>query len=110
MTGGVAPFMTLVIGQVFDAFARFPLTDATSQDKSVLHHDVGIAAIELVTLDAGAIALGSVTSTHCIATGERNVMRLRKKVYEAATTREMEVGHEDGCRRLCDNGWPCRCW
>jgi len=100
MAGGVAPFMTHVIGQVFYAFARFPLTDATSQDKSALRHDVGIAAIELVALAAGAIALGSVTSALWIATGERNVMRLRKKVYEAVTTRKMEwldtkMGAED---------------
>lgn len=90
VAGGVAPFMIHVIGQVFDAFARFPLTDATSQDKSVLRHDVDIAVIELVALAAGAIALESVTSTLRIATGEQNVVRLRKKLYEAVTTREME--------------------
>jgi len=67
VAGGAAPFMTHVIGQVFAAFARFPLTDATSQDKSALRHDVGIAAIKLVALAAGAIALGSVTSALWIA-------------------------------------------
>jgi len=84
------PFMTHVIGQVFDAFAQFPLSDATSQDKAALRHDVGIAAIELVALAAGAIAFRSVTSAVWIATGERNVMRLSKKVREAVTTREVE--------------------
>lgn len=58
--------------------------------KSALRYDVGIAAIELVAIAAGAIALGSVTSALWIATGKRNVMRLCKMVYEAATTREME--------------------
>ena len=90
IAGGVAPFMTHVVGQVFDAFAEFPLTGATSQEKSTLRHDVGIAAVELVALAAGAIALGSITSALWIATGERNVMRLRRKVYDAVTTREME--------------------
>lgn len=90
IAGGVAPFMTHVIGQVFDAFARFPLSGATSADKSALRHDVGLAAVELIALAAGAIALGSITSALWIATGERNVMRLRRKVYQAVTAREME--------------------
>jgi len=88
------------VGQVFRAFARFPLTDATSQDNFALCHNVGITAIELVALAVGASALGSVTSALWIATGERNVMSLRKKVHEAVTTREMEcfgtkMGAED---------------
>jgi len=72
-------FMTHVIGQVFDAFARFPLSNATSQDKSALRHDVGIAAIELVALAAGAIAHGSVSSALWIATGERNVCAFARR-------------------------------
>ena len=89
VAGGVAPFMTHLIGTVFNAFASFPLTNPTPHDKSTLRHDVGIAALELVALAAAAICLGSITSALWIAAGERNVMRLRGKVFDAVVSREM---------------------
>lgn len=57
-------------------------------------------ASQLAALPDGAIALRSVASALWRATGERNAMRLRKKVYKAVTTREMEwldtkMGAED---------------
>ncbi|KAH8112831.1 P-loop containing nucleoside triphosphate hydrolase protein [Phellopilus nigrolimitatus] len=93
IAGGVAPFMTVVVGQVFDAFARFPLSGASAEDKAALRSSIGLSAIELVALAVGAIALSSVTSALWISTGERNV-------YEAVSTREMEwfdtkMGAED---------------
>ena len=88
--GGVAPFMTLVVGSVFDEFAKFPLTGATDEDRDELLKGVGIAALELSALAVGAIALGSITSALWISAGERNVMRLRNEVYRAVSGREME--------------------
>ncbi|KAJ7594062.1 P-loop containing nucleoside triphosphate hydrolase protein [Mycena floridula] len=90
IAGGIAPFMTYVIGQVFDAFAHFPLSSNPPQSaKDQLLHDVGIAAIELVGLAIGSIALSSLTSSLWIWTGEHNAMALRKRVYEAVTQKDM---------------------
>ena len=49
---------------------------------------------------AGAFALSSITSTLWKSTGEQNVMRLRTKVYDVVTSRDMEwfdtkMGGED---------------
>lgn len=55
-SGAVAPFMTLVIGNVFDSFAHFPLTPNPPESaKHQLLHDIGITAMELVGLAAGAL-------------------------------------------------------
>ena len=81
--------MTFVIGQAFEAFAKFPLTPSPPQSaKDPLLHDVGIAAPERLGLAVGSLALGSLTSSLWIWTGERNVMALRKAVYKA-------VAHKD---------------
>ena len=71
-SGAIAPFMTLVIGKVFDSFAQFPLTSNPPEAaKHQLLHDVGITALELVGLAAGALlvslhshALGSFIHSH----------------------------------------------
>lgn len=101
VSGGVAPFMTVVVGDVFNSFADFPISAATDDQKHALLHGVGISALELLALAVGAIALSSVTSALWISTGERNVMRLRSQVYKAVSTRDMEwfdtkMGSEDG--------------
>ncbi|KAB5590231.1 Multidrug resistance protein 2 [Ceratobasidium theobromae] len=98
LSGGIAPFMTRVIGQAFDAFARFPLPaaqadmtpEALAAAKSRLLHEVGITAIELLALAGGALLLSSAMSSLWIWVAERNVMRLRRSVYEAVTHRRME--------------------
>lgn len=100
IAGGIAPFMTLVVGNVFDAFAQFPVTGATAADAARLKRDIGIAAAELIALGVGAAALGSVTSALWIATGERNVRRVRERVYDCVMAREMgwfdtAMGDED---------------
>jgi ATP-binding cassette subfamily B (MDR/TAP) protein 1 len=90
IAGGVAPFMTYVIGKSFDAFAQFPLTPNPPQSaKTALLHGVGIAALQLVGLAFGALALSSITSCLWIWTGEYNAMALRKKVYAAVTDKDM---------------------
>ncbi|OCH94561.1 P-loop containing nucleoside triphosphate hydrolase protein [Obba rivulosa] len=88
--GGIAPFMTFVIGQAFDAFADFPVTPNPPQSaKQQLLHSVGITAIELLALAVGALALSSVTSSLWIWAGERNLMAVRKRVYAAVTHKDM---------------------
>jgi ATP-binding cassette, subfamily B (MDR/TAP), member 1 len=88
-SGAVAPFMTLVIGKVFDAFANFPLSNASENDRHELLHAVGLTAIELVGLAVGALGLGSVTSSLWIWTGERNLLAVRKRVYAAVTRKDL---------------------
>lgn len=88
-SGAIAPFMTLVIGNVFNAFARFPLSNATQSDKDTLRHDVGVTAIELLGLAVGALALSSLTSSLWIWTGERNLLAVRKRVYNAVTRKDL---------------------
>ncbi|KIJ57988.1 hypothetical protein HYDPIDRAFT_53460, partial [Hydnomerulius pinastri MD-312] len=101
VAGGIAPFMTYVIGQSFNAFAAFPLTPNPPQSaKDELLHGVGLAALQLVALGLGALLMSSVTSSLWIWTGEYNVVELRKRVYEAVVYKEMEwfdrrMGSED---------------
>ncbi|KAJ7709793.1 P-loop containing nucleoside triphosphate hydrolase protein [Mycena rosella] len=90
IAGAIAPFMTLVIGQAFDAFAKFPLTPNPPQSaKDSLLHAMAIAAFELMGLALGSVALSSVMSSLWIWTGEHNVMALRKRVYAAVTQKDM---------------------
>lgn len=89
LAGGIAPFMTFVVGQSFNAFADFPLSDPTSTDKHKLLHSVGISALELIGLGLGVLALSSITSSLWILTGERNLKAIRSMVYDAVTTKDM---------------------
>lgn len=89
--GGIAPFMTRVIGQVFDALARYPAsTDPPAEAKHKLLHDVGIASLELVALAAGTLLLSSLMASLWMWVGERNALRLRKAVYDSISRREMQ--------------------
>jgi ATP-binding cassette, subfamily B (MDR/TAP), member 1 len=90
VAGGVAPFMTLVLGNVFEAFALFcRIQSPSSDDRAKLKHDVAIYALELLALAAGALALSSLTSFLWILTGERNSIMIRQKVYSSVSNREM---------------------
>lgn len=90
IAGGVAPFMTFVVGQAFDAFAHFPITpDPPQAAKDTLLRDVGIAALQLIGLGAGALALGSLTSCLWIWIGETNAMALRKAIYVAVSQKDL---------------------
>jgi ATP-binding cassette, subfamily B (MDR/TAP), member 1 len=100
--GGVAPFMTLVLGNVFNTFAKFcRIESPTSSDRTNLKHDVAISALELLALAAGSIALSSLTSFLWILAGERNSLMIRQKVYASVASREMawfdtKMGAEEG--------------
>jgi ATP-binding cassette, subfamily B (MDR/TAP), member 1 len=102
VAGGVAPFMTLVLGNVFEAFALFCRIQSPSpDDRAKLKHDVAIYALELLALAAGALALSSLTSFLWILTGERNSIMIRQKVYASVSNREMtwfdtKAGSEGG--------------
>ncbi|KAJ6496976.1 P-loop containing nucleoside triphosphate hydrolase protein [Mycena vitilis] len=90
VAGAIAPFMTLVIGQAFNAFAKFPLTPNPPQSaKDTLLHAMATAAFELIGLAVGSVALSSLMSSLWIWTGEHNVMALRKRVYAAVTQKDM---------------------
>jgi len=104
IAGGVAPFMTLVLGNVFEAFALFCRIQSPSpDDRAKLKHDVAIYALELLALAAGALALSSLTSFLWILTGERNSIMIRQKVYTSVSNREMtwfdtKAGSEGGAQ------------
>jgi ATP-binding cassette subfamily B (MDR/TAP) protein 1 len=108
IAGGVAPFMTLVLGEVFDTFAKFSrLTSPTPEDRAQLKHGIAMDALELLALAAGALALSSLTSFLWITTGERNLMMIQQKVYASVSTREMswfdtKMGSEDAASSETD--------
>ncbi|KAJ7749063.1 P-loop containing nucleoside triphosphate hydrolase protein [Mycena maculata] len=83
--GGIAPFMTIVIGHAFDAFSKF----SAAPDKDFLTHRVGIVALQLVGLAFGSFTLSSLTSYLWILTGEHNVLALRKRVYASVAGKDM---------------------
>ena len=88
--GGIAPFMTYVVGRSFNAFSSFPLTPHPSKEaKDALLYGVGHAALQLVALGVGALIMSSVTSSLWIWTGEWNVIELRRNVYRAVVHNQM---------------------
>ena len=89
ISGGIAPFMTIAVGQTFDAFAKFPLSNPTQEDKDRLLRGVGFSALTLLCLAVAALVLSSITSSLWIATGERNLRALRRRVYHVITNKEM---------------------
>lgn len=77
IAGSVAPLMTHVVGQVFDAFAKYPPSDPH------LLSSISLSALQLVALGCASLALSSLTSILWITTAELNVLSLRKAVYTA---------------------------
>ena len=110
VAGGVAPFMTYVIGRSFDSFAAFPTGPNPSDDaKRQLLNGVGLAALELVGLAVGALALSSVTSCLWIWTGERNLVAVRKRISAAVTQKDMvwfdtKMGSEESVQSVEGDG------
>lgn len=107
--GGIAPFMTLVVGQAFDAYSNFTVATDPDTAKHQLLHDVGMTAIELLALAVGALALSSLTSSLWIWTGERNLMAVRKQVYDAVSKKDMvwydtKMGVEDSVKSTEGDG------
>ncbi|KAG7088675.1 hypothetical protein E1B28_012647 [Marasmius oreades] len=91
VSGGVAPFMTIVVGQVTQSFSIFPLPPAipSPEDKRKLLHDVGISAISLIGLAIGSVVLSSITSALWISVGEHNVLALRRRLFKFLSTRPL---------------------
>ncbi|KAF7291498.1 p-loop containing nucleoside triphosphate hydrolase protein [Mycena kentingensis (nom. inval.)] len=86
VVGLIAPFMTLVVGDAFDAFAHF----AATHDSAYLMQHITNAALELVALAFGSFILSSLTSFLWINFGEYNVLALRKRVYNSLAARDMQ--------------------
>jgi len=85
------PLMTVVVGQAFDTFARFPLTSTPSQEaRADLLRGIGLVALYLAAIAAGTFFFSGALSALWIWFGERTVMRLRRLVYGAVASREME--------------------
>ena len=89
ISGGIAPFMTIVVGQAFNGFAQFTASPQSSADKSTLLHQIGLSCLELIALAVGSIALGSLTSCLWIWVGEINAMNVRKTVYHNVVSKDM---------------------
>lgn len=111
ISGGIAPFMTIAVGQAFDAFAKFPLSNPTQEDKDKLLRGVGISALTLLGLAAAALVLSSITSSLWIAAGERNLRALRRRVYHVITNKEMvwfdkKMGSDDSVKTADDEDGP----
>ncbi|KAI0062541.1 P-loop containing nucleoside triphosphate hydrolase protein [Artomyces pyxidatus] len=110
IAGGIAPFMTVVVGQVFNTFANFAdIHNPTQADKEHLLHGIAVSALELLGLAAAALALSSLTSSLWIWTGERNAMMIRMKVYASVASREMiwfdtKMGGEDSVQTAEGDG------
>ena len=85
------PLMTLVVGQAFDTFAQYPITSNPSQEaRSELLRGIGLVALYLAAIAAGTFLFSGALSALWIWFGERTVMRLRRLVYAAVASREME--------------------
>ena len=103
ISGGVAPFMTIAVGQAFDAFASFPLSNPTQEDKDDLLRGVGISALTLLALAVAALVLSTITSSLWIATGEQNLRALRRRAYHVITNKDMvwydkKMGSDDSVK------------
>ncbi|CAK5264612.1 unnamed protein product [Mycena citricolor] len=90
VAGAIAPFMTLVVGQAFNAFARFDQSlPANQASKDRLMHSMTVSALELVGLAVGSVLLSSLMSSLWIWTGEQNVRAVRRRIYSAVTQKDM---------------------
>ena len=89
ISGAVAPFMTVVVGQAFNAFAQFASSSPSPVTEATLLHLIGISCLELIALAVGSIALGSLTSCLWIWVGEINAMSVRRVVYQSMVAKDM---------------------
>lgn len=81
--------MTVVVGQAFDTFAHF--TSNPSQDaRAELLRGIGLVTLYLAAIAAGTFFFSGAISALWIWFGERTVMRLRRLVYTAVSSREIE--------------------
>ncbi|PVG03933.1 P-loop containing nucleoside triphosphate hydrolase protein [Serendipita vermifera] len=87
----IPPFMTIVVGDAFDVFSAYQSTpNPTQHDKDLLLKGLGLAAIEFCAMGGGALFLSGVMSALWIWVGEKNIMYIRRAVYDSVTGREME--------------------
>jgi ATP-binding cassette subfamily B (MDR/TAP) protein 1 len=87
----IPPFLTIVIGDAYDVFGAYQaVTNPTAEDHRLLLKGIGLASIEFCAISAGALVLSGVMSSLWIWVGEKNVMYIRRLVYDTVSSREME--------------------
>lgn len=89
ISGGLAPFMTFVIGQAFEAFAKFAVAPISEDSKAALLSAMGLSALELIGLAAGSFILSFLTSRTWIQVGETVTLSLRSIVYKSMSEKHM---------------------
>lgn len=92
LSGLLTPYMTLVVGDSFDAFSKYPLVPgaATDAQDHQLLHDIQLASIKLAAMGFGFLVLHTIMSGLWIWIGEVNVRAIRKEVFDRVGSREME--------------------
>ena len=103
--------MTIAVCQAFDAFAKFPLSDPTQEDKDKLLRGVGVSTLTLLGLTAAALIFSSITLSLWIATGERNLRALHRCAYHIITNKEMvwfdqKMGSDDSLKTADSEDGP----
>lgn len=90
--GGMAPYMSQVVGDSFNAFAFFPLDirTATQDQKDDLRQKTKISALSLMAMGIGFIILHTLMCGLWVWIGERNVRAIRREVYSKVGARAIE--------------------
>lgn len=87
----IQPFMSKVIGEVFDVFVRFPIDAgvATAEDRAQLSSGVTTNTIKLCVAGAAALALNYAKGAFWQRHGEAVVDRLRTAMYTGVQNKPM---------------------
>ncbi|CED83054.1 Multidrug/pheromone exporter, ABC superfamily [Phaffia rhodozyma] len=90
-SGVLTPFMTVIIGSSFNAFASFPTDHAfsTKAERDQLKSDISKASFILVGMGVGFILLNALMAGLWIIIGERMARRLRNEVFTKIGSRDM---------------------
>ena len=88
----VQPYMSIVIGNAFTAFASYPSDTlvATPADRAALIGGVRHTTIQLAALGGGAVALNYIKQVIWLQHGEGVVSKLREVVYEGVQRKGMD--------------------
>jgi len=83
--------MTVVVGDAYNVFSKYQSTQTPSaNDKALLVQGIGLAALEFCAMGGGALVLSAVMSSLWNWAGEKNAMYLRRLVYDAVSSKDME--------------------
>ena len=89
--GAVPPFMSIVIGDVFDILVKFPVVAnmATEEQKSALRDGVMTNTLKFIAAGAVALTLNYAKAALWQLHGETLVDRLRRAVFEGVQNKQM---------------------